>query len=264
MKVCVLLLTYNHEEWIAQAVESVLVQETTFDYEIVIIEDCSTDSTRTIVVDYEQRYPEKIRLMLSERNRCDNTDFVAAFQNSSSQYVAWLDGDDYWTSPYKLQRQVDFLDTHPDYAICFHSVTILYENGSHEFWDRTEGKPKETSTLDDLWEGNFIPGCSSMLRKDSVGKFPEWYRTAKWADWALYVLAAQHGKIGYIHEVMGAYRVHSGGYWSGLSEIQKLEEAIAFYEIMDANLNFEYRETIRSKVAKLEGELEWRRARSND
>src|SRR5215217_1764661 len=158
MKVSVLLTTYNHEKWISQAIESTLLQKTNFDYEVVIMEDCSTDRTRDIVTSYQRRYPDKIRLVLSEMNKCDNTNWIAAWQTSPSRYVAFLDGDDYWTSPYKLQRQVDFLDTHPDYAICYHNVTVLYEDGSRKlfFHDRSAAK-KETSTLEDLLAGCFIP-----------------------------------------------------------------------------------------------------------
>src|SRR5215210_4491661 len=107
MKVSVLLQTYNHEKWIAQAIESVLAQETNFDFELIILEDCSTDDTRNIVIDFQRRHPEYIRLILAEKKKGDNTNLVAAWQASQSQYVAWLDGDDYWTSPYKLRRQVD-------------------------------------------------------------------------------------------------------------------------------------------------------------
>src|SRR5918993_30043 len=130
MKVSVLLTTYNHEKYIAQAIDSALTQETNFDYEIVIIEDCSTDGTRDIVISYQKRYPEKIRLVLAEKNECDNTAFAAAFQASPARYIALLDGDDYWTSPHKLQRQAEFLDAHSECVLCFHKVAVVYQDGS--------------------------------------------------------------------------------------------------------------------------------------
>jgi len=255
MKVSVLLTTYNHEKWIAQAVDSVLMQKTNFDYEIVIMEDCSTDSTRDIVLDFQRKYPDKIRLILSEKNKNDSSNFITAWQTSPSQYVAILDGDDYWTSSHKLQRQVDFLDTHPEYTICFHNVTILYEDGSHEPWDHACGKPKETSTLEDLWAGNFIPGPSPMLRKGLFGEFLNWFDTDRWTDWPLYILNAQHGNIGYIDKLMGVYRVHSEGLWSGRSETEQLEEVIKFYKDINADLDFRYKETIDVWVSRCYGEL---------
>ena len=229
-KVTVLVTTYNHEKFIAQALESVLMQRTNFSYDVVVIEDCSTDSTRRIVIDHQRAYPDKIRLVLSENNRCDNVNFCGAFLESASQYIALLDGDDYWTSAHKLQKQVDFLDAHPECALCFHNVTVFYEDGSREPWNRNPANQKEFSTLEDLWSGNFIAGCSPMIRRDLFGEFPSWYaNTGISGDWPLYLLSAQHGNIGYIDEVMGAYRIHGGGLWSSLSESRKVEEVIAFY-----------------------------------
>lgn len=258
MKVSVLLKTYNHEKWIAQAINSALMQKTNFDYEVVIMEDCSTDHTRDIVIDFQRRYPDKIRLILSEKNKCDNTNWIAAWQTSPSQYVAWLDGDDYWTSPYKLQRQVDFLDTHPDYAISYHNVTIAYEDRSHEPWfhERAAFK-KETSTLEDLLARNFIPGCSPMLRKGLLTEFPDWFYNQNYTDdWAIYSLLAQHGKIGYIDEVMGLYRAHSGGFWSGASRAQQLEGLIEFYETINQHLNFKYKDIIDPRLYRYYRELQ--------
>jgi glycosyltransferase involved in cell wall biosynthesis len=245
MKVSVLLTTYNHEKWVAQAIESVLMQQTNFDYEIVIMEDASTDGTRDIAVDYQRRYPEKIRLILSEKNKCDNTNFMTAWRTSRSEYVAVLDGDDYWVSDHKLQKQADYLDTHPGFAVCFHNVTGFSEATKRMLWNYNPPDQKEVSTLEDLWAGNFIAGCSPMLRGGVFGELPEWYATAQWGDWPLLILAAQHGKIGYIDEVMGAYRVHDRGYWSGLSTFEKVAESIKFYYALSANLDLKYKDVVR-------------------
>jgi dTDP-4-amino-4,6-dideoxygalactose transaminase/glycosyltransferase involved in cell wall biosynthesis len=249
VRVSVLLTTYNHEKFIAQAIDSVLMQQTSFAFELVIIEDCSTDRTRDIVVDFRQRYPDKIRLILSESNRCDNASFVDEFLSSRGQYIASLDGDDYWTSAEKLQKQVEFLDSHPECTICFHNVVVFYEDASKQSWNRNPAEQKQFSTLEDLLAHNFIAGCSPMYRAGILDAFPDWYRTEPWADSALYILLAQHGAIGYIDEVMGAYRVHGGGLWSRLSEAQQIEATIRFYERMNARLSFAYQEPIRSSLA---------------
>jgi glycosyltransferase involved in cell wall biosynthesis len=250
MKVTVLVATYNHEKFIAQAINSVLGQKTDFEYEIVIIEDCSTDSTRDIVVDFREKHPEKIRLTLAERNYNDNRAWVREMANARGEYVAFLDGDDYWTSPHKLQKQVDFLDLHPECSICCHNVTAFYEDHSQPPYDFNPVDQKEISTLDDLWNGNFVAGCSAVLRRGLVREFPDWFYTLKWADWALYILWAQHGQIGYIGEIMGAYRIHKNGLWSGLNEAEQIEQVIEFYEKMNANLDFKYDEIIRVMVSK--------------
>jgi glycosyltransferase involved in cell wall biosynthesis len=250
MKVAVLVLTYNHENYIAQAIESVLNQETRFKYEIVIIEDCSTDSTRDIVIDYRKRYPGRIRLVLAEKNRNDNVAWARELIGSQSKYVALLDGDDYWTSPHKLQKQADYLDRHPECTICCHNVFAFYVDGSREPYNFNPDDQKKISTLEDLWDYNFIAGCSPMLRSGVMRKLPDWFYSMNWGDWALYILWARSGKIGYIDEVMGAYRIHSGGCWSGLSKVQQMEQVIDFYEEMNVNLGFAYNERIEIMIAK--------------
>ena len=130
MKVSVHMITYNHEKFIAQAIESALMQQVDFDYEIVIGEDCSTDRTREIVVAYQQRHPDKIRLLLHEQNVGVSLNDIRVYRACRGEYVAWLEGDDYWTSPHKLQKQADFLDSHPACSACFHPVTVFFEDGS--------------------------------------------------------------------------------------------------------------------------------------
>jgi len=211
MKVTTIVTTYNHEKFIAEAINSVLMQKVNFDQEIIIVEDCSTDRTREIVIGLQETYPDKIRLMLADRNRNDNKAFAQAIYDARGQYLALLDGDDYWTSPHKLQRQIEFLERYPECTICFHNALAFYEDKSQPSYYFNHIHQKQFSTLEDLWEGNFIAGCSVMLRRGLFDRFPEWFYPIKWADWALYILTARYGKIGYIGEVMGAYRIHKGG-----------------------------------------------------
>lgn len=154
MKVSVLMLAYNHAQYIAQAVDSVLMQQVDFDYEIVIGEDCATDNTRDILIRYQQENPEKIRLLLPEKNLGMHDNLIQTFKAChGSSYIALLEGDDYWTSPDKLQKQVDFLDAHADYTLCFHNALILHQDGSRRWWS-IPGAPKQekvlTFTLEDL------------------------------------------------------------------------------------------------------------------
>ena|SRR5438067_6086040 len=200
MEVTIIVTTYNQEKYIAQALDSVLMQETNFDYEIVILEDCSTDATREIVIGYQKRHPDEIRLRLAARNERSNQPFAEEFQAAPSRYIAILDGDDYWMSPKKLQKQVEFLDLHADCALCFHNALRVYEDGSRAPLPNNFAGQKRISVLEDIWQGNFIAGCAAMFRKDAIGQLPEWYNTMHYGDWPLYILCAQHGKIGYIDE----------------------------------------------------------------
>jgi glycosyltransferase involved in cell wall biosynthesis len=251
MEVTVLLTTYNHEKYIAQALDSVLMQKTNFEYEIVILEDCATDRTRDILLRYQKQYPGKIRLRLAERNESSSSSrpFADEFQASSSPYIAILDGDDYWTSPEKLQKQVDFLDAHPECALCFHNALRIYEDENRAPFPQNFAGQKRIFALEDIWQSNFIAGCAAMFRKDALGQLPEWYYTMSYGDWPLYILCAQNGKIGYLDEILGVYRIHTKGLWSRLDVIQKLEGLIAFYETMNANLDFRFNDIVQPLVS---------------
>jgi len=251
MKVSVLVMTYNHAGFIAQAMDSALMQETNFPYEIIVSEDCSTDGTREIVQTYHRRFPEKIRLILSQQNVASNAVVVRGIEAAQGQYVALLDGDDYWTSPYKLQKQTDFLDSHPECAICFHNVRVVHENGSREPWLWTPAHHPELTTLEALWMGNYIATCSTMFRKGLCDRLPTWYDSFfPITDWPLHILNAEHGKIGYINDVMGVYRYHSRGYYSQLSQLDKLQETLKFYRRMNACLQFKYNGLVQTAIAK--------------
>src|SRR5919202_3380596 len=127
-KVSVLMITYNQEAFIAQAIRSALMQITDFDYEIVIGDDCSTDGTRDIVADLARKHPSKIRPLFQDVHLGVNRNLVSTLKACTGQYVAILEGDDYWTTQKKLQLQVNFLDCHYDYAICFHNVQVVCQN----------------------------------------------------------------------------------------------------------------------------------------
>jgi len=238
VKVSVAMITYNHERFVAQAIESALEQEVDFEYEIVIGEDRSTDNTREIVFEFQRRRPDRIRLLLRENNLGMIQNFVQTLQACCGEYVAILESDDFWTSSLKLQKQVEFLDSHPECAICFHNVTMMYEDGSEEPY--CSQNQKTISTLKDLLLSNFIPNCSVMFRRGLFGEFPAWYYSMGMGDRPLHILNAQHGAIGYIDEVLGTYRVHSGGVWSAQSHDRGLREEFHMYEAVNAHLGFKY------------------------
>ncbi len=248
-KVTVIITTYNHERFITEAVESVLAQKTKFRYHLVIIDDCSTDRTRDIVSAFQNAYPQEIRLVLSRTNKGNNADFMKAIQTSSSPYIAMLDGDDYWTSPYKLQKQADYLDQHPDCTLCIHNVRNLGDDGSQELGTGHPANQKELSTLEDLLEGCFISTCTTMFRRAPLDEFPAWFIDDKSADWSLYVLLAQQGTIGYINEVMAVYRLHSEGFWTGRGRVEQLERVVQFYENLLGHLPARYAKRIGTLLA---------------
>jgi glycosyltransferase involved in cell wall biosynthesis len=124
------MLTYNHEAWIASAIDSALAQSVPFSVEILVADDCSTDGTREIVREYAERHPETIRTFLPDQNLGVAGIWLRAARQCRGEYVAILEGDDYWTSPEKLARQVALLDSHRDWVSCFHGATLFTRRGA--------------------------------------------------------------------------------------------------------------------------------------
>jgi glycosyltransferase involved in cell wall biosynthesis len=248
----IVMPTYNHERFIAQAIESVLAQQTSFEYRLNIPDDCSTDNTQMIIKDYAQKHPHQIRVLFSPHNigllHKDRL-IIKALKLCTAKYVALLEGDDYWTDPHKLQKQVDFLEGHPDFAVCGHNVTMFYEDGSKAPANLLPSNHREVSTLEDLLFANIIPTCSAVFRRGLFGELPDWYHTLRIGDWPLHIMNAQHGKIRYINEVMAAYRVHPGGMWSGWSPVSQRLEIIKMLRHVDAYLGFKYKKQIRASQA---------------
>jgi len=254
VKVSVCIVTYNQEQFIGQAVESVLAQQAAFPIEIVIGEDCSTDNTRSIVRNLAAGYPDKIRLRLAEKNQGGKQNFLGAFNDCRGQYVVILEGDDYWTCPHKLQLQADALDAHPEWAMCFHPAWCIYEDGRQgpallpENWSRPE------ATLRDLFAQNFMATTAVMFRNRLFPEFPAWFMDIAAGDWALHILNAAHGNIGFIPEVMSAYRIHAGSSWSSQDLGAKLASVFKMLTAVDHHFGGKHSQAIDENRLKT---LEW-------
>ncbi|MFC1881321.1 glycosyltransferase family 2 protein [Thermodesulfobacteriota bacterium] len=260
-KVSVCITTYNHEQFIAQALDSVLMQKTDFDFEILIGEDDSEDRTREIVKEYKRQHPDKIQLFLNDSDniiyingrRTGRWNFINNLKNAKGVYIALLDGDDCWTDPNKLQAQVDLLEDNPELAICIHNVKVSYMNGSnksHPYYTpdasgaNMRQKPASISSIEDLIAGNFIQTPSVVYRAHLFDNFPEWFYKVDRADWPLHILNARHGKIGYIDKMMANYHVHDGGIYSGKTLAYQLEGAANIAAALDKHLSYKYHNII--------------------
>lgn len=261
MKVSVVVMTYNHERFVRSALDSVIRQDTNFDFEVIITEDCSTDRTAEIIEDFRREYPDKVRLMVSKQNQNDNEVLTRAIESARGDYIALLDGDDFWTSSDKLQIQSDYLDEREECAICFHNVMVRYDDGDHlehPFHQEDPSthisapKPRPVSTLDDIVRQNFIQTCSVVFRRGLFEEFPAWYRAFPLGDWPLHILNAEHGDIGYIDEIMATYRVHSGGLWSmnmsRYDSVDHIDGLIRAYHTINQHFNFRFEASIRKKL----------------
>jgi len=250
-KVSVLMIAYNHERFIAQALQSALTQVTDFKYEVVIGEDCSTDRTREIVLEYQATNIDNIQVLMNGINLGVNRNLAQTLSVCQGEYVAILEGDDYWTSKHKLQQQVDFLDSHPECAVCFHDALIVCENEEIEIDHFVPNVRKGISVLDDLLRENFMQTCSVMFRNKLFPDLPDWFYQLRLGDWPLHILNAQYGKIGYVDGVMSAYRKHAGGVWSARTpHKQKLEGEISMLTHVDEHLGFSHKRPVAAAVSK--------------
>lgn len=222
-KVSVFMVTYNHEKFISQAIESVMMQKTSFPFELVIGEDCSTDNTRNICLYYKNKFPDKIKLFLSDKNLGVKENCKQTLSYCDGDYVAWLEGDDYWIDENKLQLQVEFLEKNNEYALCFHREAIVDEKNK-EMEDKWKRKIKAVSSIKDICRGNFI--CSNTVVFRNYNKFIQTFSIdSVILDWPLWVILADKGKIGFIDKTMSAYRVHGGGIFSMKSKIYQYDLA---------------------------------------
>ncbi len=229
LSVC--LITYNHVKYIEQAIEGVLMQKVNFSWEIVIADDCSVDGTREILLAYQKKHPELIKLILQEKNVGAYNNWMDLMHYPQSKYIACLDGDDYWTNPLKLQKQVDFLEANPDYAICGHDINVL-KDGIITPSDLQSPTTETTYTITDLAKGNLFHTSSVVFRKGLIPQFPSWLHQSPVGDYVLHLLNAKMGKIKFLPEKMAIYRRHDTGVWSSLSELAHFERWVKVLELL--------------------------------
>ncbi len=208
--VSVVTITYNHEKYIREALESFVNQDVNFAFEVLIADDCSTDSTADIIKEFATKYPNVVMPILRKKNIGAVANFLDTLKRATGKYVALCDGDDFWTDSTKLQQQVDFLEKNPDYAISFHPTKVFFENRekNEAIWPSINERTK--ITVKELLEENFIPTNAVMYRRQNYDDLAD---DVMPLDWYLHSYHAKFGKIGFINKVMSSYRRHSTGLW---------------------------------------------------
>ncbi len=210
--VSVVMITYGHEKFIAEAINGVLMQECEFDVELIISNDCSPDNTDLVVKKIIEEHPNRnwIKYVKHKTNLGMMPNFIWALEQTKGKYIALCEGDDYWTDPLKLQKQVDFLDANLDFSMCFHSVMITNSNLKYSYHFNI---PKEsTLTIGDLILKHYIPTCSLVFRKNYLPiVFPNWFQFSIVGDIPLEIMLAYNGKVKYIENEMATYRKHAQG-----------------------------------------------------
>lgn len=211
-KVSVVSITYNHEAFIRDTLDGFVAQKTDFPVEIVIADDASTDATAAIIQDYMDRYPHLFRAILRPTNVGIHANLTDALSAARGEYLAICEGDDYWTDPMKLSKQVAFLDQHPETSLCFHPVQVLWTDGrkGSEFpptsWRRD-------LSVDALIRRNFMQTNSVLYRRQA--RYDDIPPDVMPMDWYLHVRHAAQGGIAMLPETMAVYRRHPQSFWYG-------------------------------------------------
>lgn len=237
MKISIVMLAYNHQRFIEQALESVLMQETGYEYELIVGEDCSRDCTREIVKKYEERFHGRMRPLYRDKNLGMIKNLLDCLEHCKGEYIAMLEGDDFWTDSSKLQKQVDFLDKHSEYIACVHNWNIVgadntflrkgfetdyaYDYAAEDM--ETFALPAQTSTL-------FFRNIFQEVKE-------KYYRTLVRFLWIpmdriAVLLMLQYGKIHVLPEAMSTYRYYieeNGSNWSSTHEVESKENYLYFF-----------------------------------
>jgi glycosyltransferase involved in cell wall biosynthesis len=205
------IVTFQQKDYIRQAVESATMQKTNFAYDVIVGDDASTDGTQDILRALRDEHPDKVKLLLPERNYGDYglSNVLATIEAAQGEYIAFMDGDDYWTDPDKLQRQVDFMDAHPDCFVSAHRVQHLSHDGNKSL-SISPGGGDGLWEVDVLFNVNFTPKSATMIRRSALAQVPDWYKTTKVASsaWLFNLLVAKGGKVGFLDGVMAVHRIH--------------------------------------------------------
>jgi len=247
--VSVCLITYRHPQFIREAIEGVMMQQTSFPVQLVIGEDCSGDSTREICEGLERKYAGRIRLLPSDRNYGQNNNLYRTLKACTGNYIALFEGDDYWTDPHKLQRQVDFLQAHPECVLCFHGIYSINEYGGILSSDKVHEevifyRKEQVFHV-------FVPTLAMVFR-NCLSEFPPEFFQVKSTDTFLVGMLSGHGDTADLGFIGGCYRRHKGGLYNRLSSLGKYKQAIHTRKLMSRSSFFsrEQKKEIRRELAR--------------
>lgn len=236
-KVSVCLITYGQEEFIEQAINSVLMQKCDFDLEVILANDCSPDNTDIIIQNILQNHPNSsvVKYIRHEKNIGMMSNFIFAIQQCKGKYVAICEGDDYWIDENKLQKQINCLENNPQYSLCFHDVNVIEDNKKLRQY---VNKNETVFQTKDLFERHFIPTVSIVFR--NIIQFPNWLYSVQSGDKALLLLASLKGDFKYLPEVLAAYRIHGGGISKTHYGVKKVYDTANLLNFFNADTSFKY------------------------
>lgn len=228
-------ITYNHAPYIRQCLEGFMMQQCNFPFEVLIHDDASTDGTQEIIKEFQEKYPDIIKPIFQTENQFSKgvRGMMARFNfpRSQGKYIALCEGDDYWTDPLKLQKQVDFLEENEEYSFVSGN-TELINNGVRQSHLKSISEIK----FEDILVSNILGTntCTLLFRSSALtDRYYQFSSKVKFGDWILYLFLLKFGQGFYLSDVLGCYRVHNTGMWSSMSEIDRV------YNLLEMHNHFE-------------------------
>jgi glycosyltransferase involved in cell wall biosynthesis len=267
--VSICCITYNQEKYIKDAIEGFLTQKTEFPFEIIIHDDASTDMTADIIREYEKKYPEKITAIYQIENQFSKGVMpeILPFKASKGKYIAFCEGDDYWTDSSKLQKQITEMEKNPESHISFHPAIVKFDDGSKgNTIIGLHSKENKIFTIEEviLGGGAFMPSASIVINKSVLPRISSFFGLAKpfqVGDYFLQILGAENGGALYLSEIMCVYRKNATGSFSERlkkdSQLLSLikSSCIETLEKMDAFTNYKYTKLITIQKRKAVSEI---------
>ncbi|MFC0876129.1 glycosyltransferase family 2 protein [Saccharicrinis sp. FJH2] len=238
----IICLTYNHEKYVRDALDGFLMQQTSFPIEIIVHDDASTDKTQEIIKEYYSKCPDVIKPILQKENQKSKGNGIVSkitYNAAKGKYIALCEGDDYWTDPHKLQKQVDFLEIHNDYSAIAHQVNVIYSSANKETHLFRDNVPS-VITINDIIEARYFHTASIVFRTQVLRNNVDLPQNIISGDRALYILLCSNGKIKFLSDVMGVYRKNEGGISSWVTSDLILKDLNMLEWVKKINANFPY------------------------
>ncbi len=257
MKLSILLVCYNHEQYIEQCLQGIIIQKAGFDFEVVIADDYSTDQTVSIIKDALNEHKIDYNLLESAENLGLEGNYKRGFKACRGEYIAVMEGDDYWTNPNRLQKHIDFLDSHRECSMSFNRLIVFNEETSDysvKEWLLIDNFDYITSRQ--LASGNQLGNLSAcVFRNDIMKKLKPELFEIKIADWMLAMAFGQFGFIGILKDAMSVYRIHKGGLWSKQNRIAQIDFILENIDMYNKYLDNHYNAEFIALKRKLKHEL---------
>ncbi len=221
------MITFNQRHYIGKAIKGVISQKVSFPIQLVICDDASTDGTPEIIRQWKEKYPDIIEYSQNPANLGLAGNYIKALGMCKGKYVAMCDGDDYWFCRTKLQRQVDYMESHPECALTYHRVINYYEDTGEKRLSNGGGAATQSTTAAQLAKHNTITNMSVMYRASLVDlrNLPGWLKDVRLVDYPLHLMYASKGTVHYMAKPMGVYR-KSEGVWTHAAKVQRLRMAL--------------------------------------